>query len=365
MDSVQPIAMDATNSSHKHKPILAERFKTKVCNTFVQTGVCPYEARCMFAHGDQDLRTKQMNLHDNLVTEEAIKAFQRARMIAARAAAQKKAQQLLRKEKRRARVAGAPELLPLAPLSAIQTVPDTDELNFTMDSVKGDTTQAMRAMTPSASPDFKTPATVPGALQSQDGLNASGRSFRHEPYSASPETPRKPSSTTPSRQMTVSPGATGLEPPMVYDGHMPPLTSYQLPPARRTPQPNPLEKQDSFAYEMEGYSPARNRTPSMLHPMPTTQHAMPQVAPCACPDCQSAQHRSGAVSPSTYNSTGMPQHYAAARGVSPSHMSHGEVPSVAAILAGRAPQQVLYQPCGPGGAMMRRGTPQMQEVMLA
>jgi len=70
-----------------HKPILAERFKTKMCRNFVTTGVCPYEQRCMFAHGDDELRTKDMNLTDQLTTEEAIKNFQRAKYAAkARAA---------------------------------------------------------------------------------------------------------------------------------------------------------------------------------------------------------------------------------------------------------------------------------------
>ena len=61
-----------------HRPILAERFKTKVCRNFVETGACPYFFRCMFAHGDHELRTKQMNMADGLYTEEAIKAFKRA-----------------------------------------------------------------------------------------------------------------------------------------------------------------------------------------------------------------------------------------------------------------------------------------------
>lgn len=83
-------ATSAAASAAAHKPILAERFKTKVCQNFETTGVCPYEARCMFAHGDHELRTKQMNLNDNLVTEEAIKAFQKARAIAAKSAQKKR-----------------------------------------------------------------------------------------------------------------------------------------------------------------------------------------------------------------------------------------------------------------------------------
>jgi hypothetical protein len=58
-----------------HKPILAERFKTKMCQNYEREGFCPYEARCMFAHGGHELRTKEMNYRDNLVTEEAIREF--------------------------------------------------------------------------------------------------------------------------------------------------------------------------------------------------------------------------------------------------------------------------------------------------
>lgn len=58
--------------------IVAERYKTKMCRNYVQTGVCPYETRCMFAHGDHELRTAEQNLADGLVTEEAVKLFQRS-----------------------------------------------------------------------------------------------------------------------------------------------------------------------------------------------------------------------------------------------------------------------------------------------
>lgn len=66
------------NNFHQHKPILAERFKTKICKNFMECGSCPYYFRCMFAHGEHELRTKQMNMADGLYTEEAIKAFKRA-----------------------------------------------------------------------------------------------------------------------------------------------------------------------------------------------------------------------------------------------------------------------------------------------
>lgn len=60
-----------------HKPILSERFKTKQCAKFAVDGHCPYVHRCMFAHGEHDLRTAEENIRDGLVTDEAIKAYQR------------------------------------------------------------------------------------------------------------------------------------------------------------------------------------------------------------------------------------------------------------------------------------------------
>lgn len=75
---------------HKQQPVaksgdktLAERFRTKLCRNFVATGVCPYDTRCMFAHGEALLRTKEDNLRDGLTSEEAIKYFKREEMLAA------------------------------------------------------------------------------------------------------------------------------------------------------------------------------------------------------------------------------------------------------------------------------------------
>jgi hypothetical protein len=69
-----------------HKPLLAERFKTRLCETFERQGRCEYEARCMFAHGSEDLRSKEMNLLDGLVTDDAIRNFAAERYGAAAAA---------------------------------------------------------------------------------------------------------------------------------------------------------------------------------------------------------------------------------------------------------------------------------------
>jgi hypothetical protein len=67
-------------SSESPAPILAQRFKTKPCRTWGDTGTCPYQERCMFAHGDADRRTKEENVRDGLTTEAAIKSFQQVQM---------------------------------------------------------------------------------------------------------------------------------------------------------------------------------------------------------------------------------------------------------------------------------------------
>lgn len=72
-------AVESKNAAaaNKERHVLAERYKTKMCRNYLQTGVCPYETRCMFAHGDHELRTSDMNVQDGLITEEAIKSWQR------------------------------------------------------------------------------------------------------------------------------------------------------------------------------------------------------------------------------------------------------------------------------------------------
>lgn len=65
----------SASTPHEEKIIQANRYKTKLCRSYVATGECPYEVRCMFAHGKDEIRTCEENLQDGLVTEEAIKAF--------------------------------------------------------------------------------------------------------------------------------------------------------------------------------------------------------------------------------------------------------------------------------------------------
>ncbi len=57
--------------------VMASRYKSKLCRNYVMYGQCPYENRCMFAHGEHELRTMEQNVKDGLITEEAIKSFGR------------------------------------------------------------------------------------------------------------------------------------------------------------------------------------------------------------------------------------------------------------------------------------------------
>ena len=59
--------------------IWASRFKSKTCERFDETGDCTYGYKCMFAHGPHEIRTKEMNFRDGLITEESIKIFQQAK----------------------------------------------------------------------------------------------------------------------------------------------------------------------------------------------------------------------------------------------------------------------------------------------
>ncbi|ESL10188.1 hypothetical protein TRSC58_02083 [Trypanosoma rangeli SC58] len=78
-DMLNYVATSPLEYEQVARPILAERYKTKFCRNYMETGVCLYGWRCMFAHGTHELRTPEMNFHDGLVTEEAIRAFRRRR----------------------------------------------------------------------------------------------------------------------------------------------------------------------------------------------------------------------------------------------------------------------------------------------
>jgi hypothetical protein len=76
---------DATKPS-----IHAQRFRTKLCDKFATTGSCPYVHRCMFAHGEAELRTVGQNVADGLVNETSIRKYKRAQYEARKRAARSK-----------------------------------------------------------------------------------------------------------------------------------------------------------------------------------------------------------------------------------------------------------------------------------
>lgn len=47
------------NGGHKRQPA-QELIKTRLCKHFSSTGSCPYDTRCLFAHGQVDLRPRMM-----------------------------------------------------------------------------------------------------------------------------------------------------------------------------------------------------------------------------------------------------------------------------------------------------------------
>eukprot|EP00672_Neobodo_designis_P000811 CAMPEP_0174878044 /NCGR_PEP_ID=MMETSP1114-20130205/82561_1 /TAXON_ID=312471 /ORGANISM="Neobodo designis, Strain CCAP 1951/1" /LENGTH=292 /DNA_ID=CAMNT_0016113431 /DNA_START=269 /DNA_END=1147 /DNA_ORIENTATION=+ len=58
-------------------PIIAERFKTKMCKNYETTAQCQYGARCMFAHGARELRTTEQNMADGITNQGSVYALRR------------------------------------------------------------------------------------------------------------------------------------------------------------------------------------------------------------------------------------------------------------------------------------------------
>jgi len=68
--------------------LFALRFRTEYCRTFMCTGECRYRDKCMFAHGDSEMRTEAQNEADELVSDKAVRIWIRDKRRAAYAAAQ-------------------------------------------------------------------------------------------------------------------------------------------------------------------------------------------------------------------------------------------------------------------------------------
>lgn len=45
----------------KPKKIKNDKYKTELCKTFLEKGKCPYKKKCMFAHGEEQLKERRHN----------------------------------------------------------------------------------------------------------------------------------------------------------------------------------------------------------------------------------------------------------------------------------------------------------------
>ena len=67
--SVQDASNTATPA--KEAKIDATRFKTKLCRHYMESGVCPFQSRCVFSHGQVELRTSDENRTNGIVSEQS------------------------------------------------------------------------------------------------------------------------------------------------------------------------------------------------------------------------------------------------------------------------------------------------------
>eukprot|EP00760_Papus_ankaliazontas_P032528 PhM_4_TR5882/c0_g1_i1/m.15835 len=67
-----PLTTMTTVTSLKIDPV---RYKTKICRHFVESGACPFTARCVFAHGQDDMRSVEMNEAEGITTDAALRDY--------------------------------------------------------------------------------------------------------------------------------------------------------------------------------------------------------------------------------------------------------------------------------------------------
>jgi hypothetical protein len=204
----------AESPSLDHAPIHAQRFKTMLCRGFESKGLCPYGSRCMFAHGNHELRSEAMNIRDNLISEEAVRAFQKAFRRRHRRSAR-----LVRKHAAdaaaKASAASRPALAMFAaPLANIN--PCCEE-NGSDGSACGDSSISANvtpSRTPrSADPDRSTFAALTDGAPSTDPFDRS-YTYRHDPYSTSPASRSHSGSSTPPTRTPATSAAMAL--PRLY-----------------------------------------------------------------------------------------------------------------------------------------------------
>ncbi|KAK1785747.1 hypothetical protein P4O66_003104 [Electrophorus voltai] len=63
----KPVAVSSTNSLPSSTAAPSSRYKTELCRTFTERGVCKYGSKCQFAHGPEELRG--INRHPKYKTE--------------------------------------------------------------------------------------------------------------------------------------------------------------------------------------------------------------------------------------------------------------------------------------------------------
>ena len=69
---------DRKPEEEKHDPgRFAKHFKTQLCHNFCAHGVCKYNQKCLFAHGDDDVRSVPQNVAEGLVSDKSIRTYQR------------------------------------------------------------------------------------------------------------------------------------------------------------------------------------------------------------------------------------------------------------------------------------------------
>jgi len=72
--SVQDASIIATPT--KEAKIDPARYKTKLCKHWMETGMCPFQGRCIFSHGQEEIRTADENRAKGLTTESALREVQ-------------------------------------------------------------------------------------------------------------------------------------------------------------------------------------------------------------------------------------------------------------------------------------------------
>lgn len=86
------VIMPSSGNTSNATAIVARRFRTRVCQIFMDDGVCPYDEQCIFAYGEHELRTPKQNVADGITSRNGIYAFRRREAGRCRASSQNASQ---------------------------------------------------------------------------------------------------------------------------------------------------------------------------------------------------------------------------------------------------------------------------------